>query len=92
MRGLDVNASIEAFKAYVSAYTEMPEPWVDKGKTQKQSAVPFTIRLAWSLMQRLSEGEAWNCPMSRALGYYSAEAEFNGTEFVSEQQLKLIEA
>ena len=92
LRGLDVDASVEAFKDYVSAYTDMPEAWVDKSKQSKSSAVPFTIRLAWAMMAKMDEAQAWDCPMARALGYYSAEAEYNGTEFVSEHQLKIIEA
>ena len=92
LRGFKIGDEIQKFMDYISAYTEMPEIWVDKKKKGKKSAVPFSLRLAWTLMSKMDEEEAWNCPLVRALGYYTAEAEFNGAEFVTEEQDKLIEA
>lgn len=92
MFGFDLSVEAKKMQDYVSAYMEMPEVWQEKNKPGKKSAMPFTIRLVWCLMTKMTEDEAWNCPMSRALAYYSAEAEHNGTEFVSEEQKKIIEA
>jgi len=90
---LDADEEMAAFKNYISAYVDSPEPWKKQGKASKESAIPLSIRMAWVLMERMTEDEAWNCPMSRALGYYTAYAEYNGQEFMTERdaiRLKVI--
>jgi len=87
---LDADEEMAAFKNYISAYVDSPEPWKKQGKASKESAIPLSIRMAWVLMERMTEDEAWNCPMSRALGYYTAYAEYNGQEFMTEAQARKV--
>ncbi len=76
---------------YVNAYTDMPEMWKDKDEKKNTSALPFSLKIAWTLMAKMTEAQAWNCQFSRALAYYTAEAEYNGQRFVTEEQKKIID-
>ena len=84
--GLDIEAEMEKMHDYISAYYDMVEPYKKKGSKTHQTALPESIRVAWCLMERMTEQEAWNCPMARALAYYTAQAEYNGQEFMTEKE------
>jgi len=84
--GLDFKDEEEKFKDYMRAYTEMPDPFIDESESVAGSAVPMSIRVAWMLMERMSEEDAWNCPMSRGLAYFTSNAEHNGQQFFTEDQ------
>ena len=91
LMGVKLDHEMAEFKNYILAYTETPEAFEAKGKKGRDSAVPMAVRIAWQLMDRMSEDDAWNCPMSRALTYYTSQAEYNGQEFLTEREyLKVI--
>jgi len=93
LRGYTLDEEMQKFRAYIGAYTEMPDVYEDKNNfKRRESALPFGIRLAWLLMERMSEREAWNCPLSRALTYWQVDAESKGTDFESEEHIKVLEA
>ena len=87
LRGVKVDHEMAEFKNYITAYTEMPDAFKKKGQKKVDSAVPMSVSVAWLLMERMSEEEAWNCPMSRALAYFTSQAEYNGTEFLAENTI-----
>ena len=82
----DMDAEMEKFKDYMNAYTETPDAYEDDKKKGNESTIPTSARIAWTLMERMTEQEAWNCPMSRALAYYTTQAEYNGQQFFTENQ------
>jgi len=86
----DLQQETDAFMNYWKAYTEMPERWQDTDKKAKTSAIPWSLRLAWLLMERMPEDKAWDMPMPRACSYYACWAEANGVDFVSEDHLRVI--
>lgn len=88
IRGIDPKAEMTAFSTYVSAYTESPDPWKKQGEKGRESCLPVSVRLAWCLMSSMSEDEAWNCPMARALSYFTAYCEYNGQDFMTEKQAR----
>ena len=90
VRGFKMDAEIAEFKNYICAYHDMAEPYEKQGGKKSKTALPESVRVAWCLMDRMSEDEAWNCPMSRALTYYTAMAEFNGQEFMTEKEWKKV--
>lgn len=87
---LDLANEMDAFKTYISAYHDMPDAYRKRGQKRYRSALPESVRVAWCLMERMSEYDAWNCPMSRALTYFTAQAEYNGQEFVTEEEHKKV--
>jgi len=88
LRGFNEVEEIVKFKEYIAAYTEMADPYTKPGAKTQRSAMPMAVRVAWCLMERMTEEDAWNCPMSRALTYFTAMAECGGTEFATEQELR----
>jgi hypothetical protein len=91
LRGVKLDHEMSEFREYMSAYVDTPEPWKKKGQSSNDSCLPLSVRIVWCLMERMSEEEAWNCPMSRAFGYYTANAEHNGQEFMSEKEAVKLE-
>jgi len=90
IKGIKIEDEVPKLRDYITSYTAFAEPWVDKDKPVKKSAIPFSVRLAWLLMDRMSEHEAWNLPMCRAMAYYEAFCEANGVEFLSQDQDNVI--
>jgi len=91
--GVKLDDEMEGFKEYITAYTETPDAFTKEGEKVRGSSVPLSVRIAWQLMDRMTEEEAWNCPMSRALTYFTSEAECKGQDFVLEKdavRLKVI--
>jgi len=91
--GTKMEHEMEGFKEYINAYTETPDAFKKEGEKVRGSAVPMPVRVAWLLMDRMTEEEAWNCPMSRAMAYFTSEAECKGQDFVLEKdavRLKVI--
>lgn len=90
IRGLNISQEMEKMRDYISSYHDMAEPYKKKGSRTHKSALPESVRVAWCLMERLTEDEAWNCPMARALSYFTAQAEYNGQEFMTEEEFKKV--
>ena len=88
VRGFSMSEATAAFKNYIGAYHDIAEPYKKKGRKTYHSCLPESVRVAWCLMERMSEDEAWNCPMARALTYYTAQAEHNGQEFMTEDEAR----
>jgi hypothetical protein len=88
LRGFDIDKATEAFREYIGAYHDMADPYRDKKSKPGESCLPEAVRIAWALMERMSEDEAWNCPMARALTYYTAQAEYNGQKFMTETEAR----
>lgn len=86
LRGFDFLTEVEKFKDYIGAYSEFPDAYHKQATKRHKTALPQSIRLAWCLMGKMPEADVWACPMSRALAYYTAEAEFNGQEFMTEEE------
>ena len=82
---------LSEFQAYWDAYTEMPEAYEREGRTGKGSCLPVSVNIAWAIMHKVGELRAWSMPMPLALMYYTAEAECNGTEYVSERSKMMAE-
>jgi len=88
----DYHAAAATLREYMEAAFDGPETWVPKNS--KPSGVPGAFHLPAILMQHmhgLTEAEAWDMPLQRALAYRCAIAEANGAEVVTDRQLALIE-
>ena len=91
--GVKLDDEMAGFKEYITAYTETPDAFKKEGEKARGSAVPMPVRVAWLLMDRMTEEEAWNCPMTRAMAYFTSESECKGQDFVLEKdaiRLKVI--
>jgi hypothetical protein len=90
----DINVEAHLFENYLAVYNEFLDEWKDKDPTKnkrRESAVPFSFRLAWVLMKNIPENIVWQMPMPRVLAYFAVAAEENGTEFVSEKENHVVE-
>lgn len=85
-KGHDIKAAMDDFEAYWQAYTNMPTSWSSKGGSSRESCLPQSISMAWALIGRVGERRAWSMPLPLALSYIVAESEFNGAEYVTEDQ------
>jgi hypothetical protein len=82
-KSLNIVGDMRAFQEYWDAYTARPNAYESAGKS-RASCLPTSIKLAWALMGKVGERRAWSLPLPLALAYYTAEAEWNGTEYVTE--------
>jgi len=92
IKRVDIPDAIEQMRDYISEYTNMPEMWEDPDSKPQASSLPRSVKIVWCLMSKMSEREAWDCQFSRALAYMTAELEYNGSRFVTEEQAKVIGA
>lgn len=88
----DLLAEIAALRDYMESALDGPTTWVPD--EAKQSGIPAPFHLPAILLQHLhglTEAEAWDMPLQRALAYRCAIAEANGADVVTDRQLALIE-
>jgi hypothetical protein len=84
-------AACTALREYIEAAFDGPETWVPE--KAKASGIPAPFHLPAILLQHLhglTEAEAWDMPLQRALAYRCAIAEANGADVVNDRQLALI--
>jgi len=75
---------IKAVGEYLTHYTErLNRVNTGGGKTPK---VHYAVKLAWVLMQHMTEAQAWDMPLPRALCYVAAANEMQGDDgYLSER-------
>lgn len=84
--------AVNVLRAYMDEAFDGPSTWVPDDA--KPSGVPGAFHLPAILLQHLhglTEADAWDMPLQRALAYRCAIAEANGSEVVTDRQLALIE-
>jgi len=76
---------LAAIRGYLEHYTtSLNRVSTGSGKTPK---VHYTVRIAWALMQHMTESEAWDMPLPRALCYIAAANETAGDDgYISERE------
>lgn len=86
-RRLDMAAEAEAMREYIAAYTRFPDCWGDAdGKSGKGVVLPAPLHIAWTLAERMPIEQAWETPAIDAMMLCAAQAERNGTRFVSDSE------
>jgi hypothetical protein len=70
-------------KNYLAHYTSRANRTESKGKIGK---VNYAVKIVWLLMQVMTEADAWNMPLPRALAYCAAYNESQGDDsYISER-------
>jgi len=85
--GFDFSKAVVDFERYLTDYTKAPERW--KTKASKEARAPWPLVVATTIMHEfpVSESDAWNMPLPKALWYFAACAEaFYGDESLVSQR------
>ena len=78
------DAHLAAVREYLAHYTDrLNRVNTNGGRTPK---VHYAVRIAWCLMQNMTEDQAWDMPLPRAMCYMAAANETAGDDgYLSEQ-------
>jgi hypothetical protein len=90
----DLSASEESVKAFsdyretylqtAPRYDEVIKNGQPISANRKSARVPWPLALAWLLMTKMSEAEAWNTPTVRAFAYSAADSMFDESLIVDD--------
>ena len=90
-KSLAIESDLADFAEYWKAYTARPSPYVSKGSTSRESCLPVSVKIAWAIMGKVGERQAWSMPLPLASSYFTAELEWNGSEFSTERDKAMAE-
>lgn len=88
----DINAEANIVEAYLREYATMPRRVATGSSSRFPLRSHWTFAMAWRLMKRMSESDAWGMPLSRVTAYLSADDALNNDEsLVSEKQEQMLD-
>ena len=90
----DIKEACAEFATYIKSYFDTVDVLEDPEKKADPcpTALPIAARMAWALMERMTEAEAWACPMGKALMYCVAKGEESGQKYMPEEWQKIADS
>ena len=90
LQGENEKEQLEILNKYFEFYQIFPRRWDDRGK-RVATKTPWQMAIAWQLMEKFSESEVWEMPLTRAMAWLAVKQDNAESNLMSDDEIEQIE-